>query len=39
MNRRQKTKGVPAVPRRKCRRKRGIIPTGGMAPLSPKALK
>ena len=33
------TKGVPAVLRRKRCRKRGIVPTGGMAPLSPKELK
>ena len=39
MNRRPKTKGVLAVSRRKRRRKRGIVPTGGMAPLSPKELK
>jgi hypothetical protein len=39
MNRRPKTKGVPAVSRRKHRRKRGIVPTGGQAPLSAKDLK
>ena len=39
MNRRPKTKGVLAVSRRKRRRKRGIVPTGGRAPLSPKELK
>jgi len=39
MNRRLKTKGVPAVPHRKQRRKRGIVPTGGQAPLSAKELK
>jgi hypothetical protein len=33
------TKGVPAVTRRKHRRKRGIVPTGGMAPLSVKELR
>jgi hypothetical protein len=33
------TKGVPAVPRRKHRRKRGIVPTGGQAPLSAKQLR
>ena len=32
-------KGVPAVRQKKQRRKRGIAPTGGMVPLSPKELK
>jgi hypothetical protein len=39
MNRRSMTKGMPAVRRKKQRRKRGIVPTGGMAPLTPKQLK
>ena len=33
------TKGVPAVRQKQPRRKRGIVPTGGMVPLSPKELK
>jgi hypothetical protein len=39
MNRRPKAKGAPAVPRSKHRRKRGIVPTGGQVPLSPRELK
>ena len=39
MNRRPMTKGVPAVRQKQPRRKRGIVPTGGMVPLSPKELK
>jgi len=33
------TKGVPAVRQKQPCRKRGIVPTGGMVPLSPKELK
>ena len=36
MNRKPMTKGVPAVPQRKQRRKRGIVPKGRRAALSPK---
>jgi hypothetical protein len=39
MNRRPRIKAVPAVPRKKPRRKRGIVPTGGQAPLNAKELK
>ena len=39
MNGRQMTNIVPAAPQRRQRRKRGIVPKGGRAALSPKELK
>jgi hypothetical protein len=39
MNGKPMTNGVPAAPLRKQRRKRGIVPKGGRAPLSPKEQK
>jgi hypothetical protein len=39
MNRRPRAKGAPAVRRTQHRRKRGIVPTGGQAPLKTKELR
>ena len=39
MNNRPKTSGGPAFPQRKRRRKRGIVLTGGKAPLGAKELE
>jgi hypothetical protein len=39
MNGNPTTNGVSAVPQKRCRRKRGIVPKGGRAVLSPKELE